>query len=781
MPLEPDSFPTPPPGSPEATGNNAPVAETAADISPAQIPPADMPPADSSENPDSPDVTSGPDSQLTIPAIAQSSAPPAAPAFTPTPVRPSSTAPQNNAPARNPAAGAIVAVMLVGVACAGALLMDRSPATAPPAIPSAPVSPTASPKSAPTKTVKPFTGFVLPGSESYGNPKSAAPPAIDPNALAQLPANPASKGLPAGGVPAAANPAEAAFNAAVTAQKSGNAPAAIAGYLQALKLNPKLLPARTNLAMLYLGSNRAAEGLAQLRTARKIDPKNPAVPFQIAQVLLQLQQPKEALEPLRAAVRLAPKNPGGHAMLAQLYQAQGKPQDALREWKSVMALAPKDANAPFSAGVLELQQRHAAAAEPFFKRAMANEPRDPRAPMMLARAQAAAGNMGQAEHTAVTATQKFPQMVDMWMLLAQVRHDRKNLGGSATALTSAIHALPAPTAKSPAAAQLWVQLGQTQLQMKRPKDALVSMTHATEVAPKVPDVWALRAGVRQAGGDARGAIADFDHALKLDPNRLGDRRVLARLLAAAAQMGRARTEFAAYAKAQPKDPRPLMEWAGAEEEAKQYLAASKLWDRAGLLLPHNPLPAIQSGRLLHLAGNDTAAGARYRAALKMFPKDPNALLGMAGVEEKTGETTQALAHWTQLVTTQPQFPPGIEGLLRTGQKLKQDDDVAKTLKPLLTRHEDNFILARGFLNASQRAGQGAAARDYVKTAWEKRKSPALRRAMDEYDLARGKEKLKELESRPTPTPRPIEEPKADVPAAPADAAPKPAPAVPAGP
>ncbi|HEX8552002.1 MAG TPA: tetratricopeptide repeat protein [Abditibacteriaceae bacterium] len=644
--------------------------------------------------------------------------------------------------------GAALSIVLLGAACGVAAQFDRSSRDKPRTL-------VAQTSELPTDN---GTAFTIPGTtppQPNASPNGPqAPPSLAPANPNLLPKVPPHAPWPAGKTPpnAPVSPAEAAFNKAVAAQQTNKLSEAIAAYREALHLKPDLLPARTNLAILLAQSNQPDAALVQLRAAQSLDAKNPAIPFQIAQLLLQLKRPAEALAPLRTAVALAPKNPQGHAMLAQLLLEQKKPDEALNQWREAMRANPKDAGAWFGAGVLALQMKKTADAETFLQRAVQLEPRDARGPLMLARAQAARGGLSRAEKTAVSGVHRFPAVVELWTLLAQIRRDRKNLPGAATALASAARAVP--KAQAIAAAPLWAELGQIQAQMKKPRDAAESLEKAVELAPREPEFLSLLAEARLQSGDKSGAIASFDRTLQLDPKRLAQRRRLAQVLAATGQWTRARAEYTRYTEGAPNDIRAYFEWAQAEEEAKQPLAAVRVWQTAAKRIPENPLPHLQSARLLRAAGRDEQAIDRLRVVLGIAPNDPNALVGLAQLEEKTGQTARALSHWRALVNSQPAYAPGYDGLLRVSKKLNQDSATANILRQIVAKYPKNGDAARTFLQASHNAGDGAAARDWLKSMWTKTKSPAQRRAIDEFDLARAKEKLKELESAPTPKPTP---------------------------
>jgi tetratricopeptide (TPR) repeat protein len=112
--------------------------------------------------------------------------------------------------------------------------------------------------------------------------------------------------------------AQALFNLAYVYGLQGRANEAMEVYRQTLEVEPELLPARMNLALLLLEDDKNADAAVEFRRIVKIDPENFAAHFYLGQLLEQLDRKDEALEhygraaeldrqavePRRAALRL---------------------------------------------------------------------------------------------------------------------------------------------------------------------------------------------------------------------------------------------------------------------------------------------------------------------------------------------------------------------------------------------------------------------------------------------------------------------------------------------
>ena len=97
-------------------------------------------------------------------------------------------------------------------------------------------------------------------------------------------------------------------------------------YEEALKLDPKLENAKTELAVLSgakLDQDVYTKRVAQLREAIKKDPRNVALRMALATDLITLRQTKEAQTELKQLLELSPSHPVANVTMAELLLAQG--------------------------------------------------------------------------------------------------------------------------------------------------------------------------------------------------------------------------------------------------------------------------------------------------------------------------------------------------------------------------------------------------------------------------------------------------------------------------
>ena len=100
-------------------------------------------------------------------------------------------------------------------------------------------------------------------------------------------------------------------------------------YEQEIELTPSHVPARTELAFLYLRMGQPDKALSYAQEAAQLQPRNASAHNLAGRALVELNQIPQAIPELAQATSLAPQNSSFHLNLARAYQKAGdKPQAA---------------------------------------------------------------------------------------------------------------------------------------------------------------------------------------------------------------------------------------------------------------------------------------------------------------------------------------------------------------------------------------------------------------------------------------------------------------------
>jgi len=569
----------------------------------------------------------------------------------------------------------------------------------------------------------------------------------------------AGAGVPGvAGVPA---PVQAAFARAVAAQKAGHVEEAVQQYREVLRLKPDAVEAHANLAILFAGQKQPERAITQLQAARKLAPRQPAILFQLAQALLQAKRPGEAVEPLQAVLKLDAKNPAPQLLLAQVLSQLGRSGPALAAWERVCELDPKNSGAALAAGAMALEgAKQPERAVKWLRKAVALAPPDAREPLLLGRALMASKKPAEAAAVLKPAFTQFPKVIEIGTMLADARVAAGDIGGAIGALREVIKRVPEDQGGGAPAGQLRIALARMLGSQKKFEPAQAELTEAARLLPRDADVRGLSVDMALKAGDWPTVARSLDQMIELDPKRLPARVLVAREAARRKQLNVANEQYAKYLSKRNDDAGAVAERAVVLEKLGRTDEADAQWKRAVVLLPDNPLPALQRARALHQAGRDAQALEAFRFVLQNWSGDPNALLSVAELEMKLGQPARAMSRWRALIGVRPAFEPAYAALLETARQVDQLPSALGFLKQQVARDAERPALYEAVLNVHARLGRASEGRAWVSNVSRLYPSArAPRRALAEFarrfpSLARDNPTPAPTVPRATPSPKP---------------------------
>jgi len=151
-------------------------------------------------------------------------------------------------------------------------------------------------------------------------------------------------------------------------------------YQRALRIDPRFVPAKINLAMLHDQRGEKREAERQFREVLQIDPELAEIHYSLGLLLAEDEsQLAEAAESLAAAAELSPENPRIHYNLGLAYQTLGRATDAEKELKQALRLAASDPTDCLTAlAILYSQQKHFKEAALYADKLIRLQPGNPR-------------------------------------------------------------------------------------------------------------------------------------------------------------------------------------------------------------------------------------------------------------------------------------------------------------------------------------------------------------------------------------------------------------------
>ena len=561
------------------------------------------------------------------------------------------------------------------------------------------------------------TQTAIAASSTKANPRAiASNPSINDSGApvpALLPAASSTKPVQA----PTQNEARVAFEAGTAQLKAGDKAAALASFRRVVALSPNNLPTRLNLAVLYLEAKQPQNALPHLKEAARLDPKSAAVRFNLARALIALRRPKEAVPVLREVVQLAPNERDGRVFLAEALVATRREREAYTQWSFLANRDKRDVAAHLASATLANDVlKKPTEAKRWLERASVATPRDPRAPLLLSQLLMSRRQFKEADVVLTRAAKARPDVFELLPPLATARAESGNSKGAIDALRSAL--LRVPKGTKPAELErsraveggLRVALGRLYGNQKKPKDAIREFRAAMTLRPRDPEPRSLGAIASLQLKDAGGATRLLQDAVKLDPRRDGDRKVLGRLLAEAKRFREADAQLALYSKNQPRDLEAILMRAQIAQSLKDKAGELQLVRSMTEIAPKNPFGWAQLGVLLGARGDHRGARNAFLGLTKLRPDDPNAHFELAQTQTKLGDFAGAFNSWKVVVQARPDYVPAYESLLTSADKAGQSENARSFLAREMASKKENLAALTKVLAFYEKTKRPAQAR-----------------------------------------------------------------------
>jgi tetratricopeptide (TPR) repeat protein len=313
-------------------------------------------------------------------------------------------------------------------------------------------------------------------------------------------------------------------------QSSGADAAAVADYLEILRLDPKLGAAYNNLGRLYYNLARYADAVQVLTKGLRIDASMHPAEAMLGASYYQMGEYEKAAPVLELAVRAMPEDPFPRVMLARALIHLDQPEKAMSQLHLLVSKDPKDQEAWYLLGKLQLELSQKAFAHVFaidpnaplahelsgeimesmsntagaiteYKKALAAAPTDSMALEHLANAYWRTGDWAAARDGFLALLRQDPTSCIAHWKLANALDELAESAPDALAHTDAA------LKTCPSLGQARVERGRLLLRMGRASDALAELLTAEKSAPEEASIQILLAKTYKALGDSAHAAA----------------------------------------------------------------------------------------------------------------------------------------------------------------------------------------------------------------------------------------------------------------------------------
>ena len=399
------------------------------------------------------------------------------------------------------------------------------------------------------------------------------------------------------------------------------------GYREALKRDPKFLPASLKLAALLQQQNKAQESLAVLRAAEEAGA--PAVILQLAwgDALIVAQEPVKAEEVFRRALQTEPQSARARMGVAAALQAQDKLkeakaylEDTLKEMPDTLGLRERMATV-----CLALGEKDEALAR--YQEELNTGRVAPSVRLALARLALDLGKLEIAQSEAKKVQNDNPRDAEAAYLLARIHETHGELGAALAEYRRALmwDKLPA----------YYYAYGRALLKAGKEQEAEAAL----DAASSLPEARMERGRTCLRHGDVERALADFKEAAKMLPT----------------------------------SAEPLILQGLCYDKMGKQAEAEAAWRDAVRVAPDASEPHYRLGRQEMDHGRPTAAIDHFRKAIAKMPAsapwESELYFQLGQAELLAGSKSAALAAFKKYVELAPQDAPSRPEAMRQMARL----------------------------------------------------------------------------------------------------------------
>lgn len=356
-----------------------------------------------------------------------------------------------------------------------------------------------------------------------------------------------------------------------------------------------------------LGEKNPTEAEAALREAVSLDERNEFAWFVLAKLLYRLDKRDEAKQLLQKALLLSPNHGSVYSTKAEWLLADNKLKEAYAAIQDAIRVEPGVGDHWRLLGIIADRLDRADESAKAYQAALRLNPMDNTLKQALSNVLARNGKADAARLTLGNESDNTPSSAGTWVSMGFAESNRKRYGGAEKAFRKAIEI-------APDSYSAWSGLGTVLSETNRLKEAGQAYDKAYASKPNTPGVIAEiltnRGNVKSKLGDKRGALADIEAAVKIDPTYINAYRSFGIL------------------KVEARDHRAVVD--AFRKVVVSNIAGSDDW--------------ATLGESLETIGEKKAALEALEKSEKLDSKNPKTLQALAGYYGRNGDLQKALAY-----------------------------------------------------------------------------------------------------------------------------------------
>lgn len=519
--------------------------------------------------------------------------------------------------------------------------------------------------------------------------------------------------------------------------EQGRSGISAAFLLKAKQVQPDNLEVRLKLGMIYAATGRSVEAREQALFVLDRRPGDEDAPVFYAETAT---QPKD-IEEARARLLKLPTAATAPVLVALgvLDLRQGKLAEAEASFQKAKGLAPQSAGVHFALGSLYAIQKKVPEAGKEFEVAANLSPMRSTRRIRYAQFNLQTGKPEVATKVLTEITQKAPDTIAAWMLMANMASTDKKYDAALAALAkalaldplnhdalllrarvmfdkgdrdAAITELERQAKVFPKSPELQFQLGKEYLAMGNAEKAAAALNQGLTLAPGFPGPTLMLAEVNIRLGKADQAVNALKSFVQKNPTMHEPRLLLAQAYRAQGKFDEALEVYRQIEKAFAPRPEPAFLTGMVLLQQKKWEEARAAFTKAVEIAP-NFVAAVEQLVNADIAQKKyPAAKQRVDALLAKVPNSPEGMLLLAKVYLASNDTAQAEAALLKIVSLQPDSPVPFLMLARLYIMGKEKDKALANLQQALVKNPKNLEALMLIAVINEQQGKFAEARDY---------------------------------------------------------------------
>jgi len=442
-----------------------------------------------------------------------------------------------------------------------------------------------------------------------------------------------------------------------------------------VQLKPDLLVARLTLVAVLASAGQPDRAAAQLEPAKKAMPQDPRIRYSEALIAYARNDLPGAREAVQGVLSVAPEHVPSLYLSGIISYAMGSYAAAEEALRAVVAKVPGNTNARRLLAATYLRSGRTAQALEVIEPALVKTPDDPALLRAAAEVQLASNNPMRAAELYERASALDKDNAASRVRLAQVR---LAAGGDAEA---SLRELENIAGANPSLSAADLALVTLHLRRHEMDQALAAAEAFAKKQPTNPLAWNVKGVVNTSRHDYAAARANFEQALKVEPNYVAAAYNLAQLDLVERNPDGARKGYEKILVKDPRNEQALLAIAAVLATTHAPPAEIKAaLDRAVAANPtsvRTRLALVNYYAQQHDTGNALAAA---QAANSAIPGNPQLLDALGVAQQAAGQNNQALETLSQAVSLQSGNPLPLLRLAGVQAAGKDYDGAIATLK-----------------------------------------------------------------------------------------------------